>query len=219
MFGHLLGAPMVVNHVHGIPNIPWGPNNQQITDVTCLLSYMGGPKTPIGSPVLQGPKKGAYMQCFVALLGPAPDCARWPSSIEVMLHDCKYETAEGLVNWNLKESSTLPDLSGTTEMSSAQYSYEEPMSTFQMHFDSSCSTQNYDYHQQNMLMLQRPERAGSIQECWEQNSTFRSSLNTPGACQEWLGIVWRGCASSCQELRVAGRVRSNWPLQERCQGS
>src|SRR6266481_478832 len=74
-------------------------------------------------------------------------------------------------------------------------------------------------HQQNMLMLQRPERAGSTQEGWEKNSTFRSSLNTPGACQEWLGIVWRVCASSCQELRVPGRVRSNWPLQEQSQGS
>src|SRR5258706_4462632 len=69
------------------------------------------------------------------------------------------------------------------------------------------------------LMLQRPERAGSTQEVWEQNSTFRSSLNTPGACQEWLGIVWRVCASSCQELRVPARVRSNWPLQEQSQGS
>ncbi len=59
----------------------------------------------------------------------------------------------------------------------------------------------YVMHQQNMLMLQRPERAGSTQEGWEQNSTFKSSLNTPGACQEWLGIVWRVCASSCQELR------------------
>ncbi len=56
-------------------------------------------------------------------------------------------------------------------------------------------------------------------EGWEQNSTFRSSLNTPGACQEWLGIVWRVCASSCQELRVPGRVRSNTPLQEQSQGS
>src|SRR5258708_39773595 len=74
-------------------------------------------------------------------------------------------------------------------------------------------------HQQNMLMLQRLERAGSTQEGWEKNSTFRSSLNTPGACQEWLGIVWRVCASSCPELRVPGRVRSNWPLQEQSQGS
>src|SRR6266436_6289732 len=70
-------------------------------------------------------------------------------------------------------------------------------------------------HQQNMLMLQRPGRPGSTQEGWEQNSTFRSSLNTPGACQEWLGIVWRVCASSCQELRVPGRVRSNWPPEPR----
>src|SRR5258708_4031683 len=77
----------------------------------------------------------------------------------------------------------------------------------------------YSVHQQNMLMLQRPGRPGSTQEGWEQNSTFRSSLNTPGACQEWLGIVWRVCASSCQELRVPGRVRSNWPLQEQSQGS
>ncbi len=53
--------------------------------------------------------------------------------------------AEGLVDWNLKESSTLPDLSESTETSSAQYSYGELMSTFPMHFDPSCSTQNYDY--------------------------------------------------------------------------
>src|SRR5258708_8832683 len=74
-------------------------------------------------------------------------------------------------------------------------------------------------HQQNMLMLQRPGRPGSTQEGWEQNSTFRSSLNTPGACQEWLGIVWRVCASSCQELRVAGRARSNLPLHDQSQAS
>jgi len=67
------------------------------------------------------------------------------SLIEVMLHDREYETAEGLVDWNLKQSSTLPDLSESTEMSSAQYSYGELMSTFPMHFDSSCSTRNYDY--------------------------------------------------------------------------
>src|SRR5260221_8428430 len=67
------------------------------------------------------------------------------SSIEVMLHDHEYETAEGLVDWNLKQSSTLPDLSESTEMSSTQYSYGELMSTFPMHFDSSCSTRNYDY--------------------------------------------------------------------------
>src|SRR5258705_7593942 len=41
-----------------------------------------------------------------------------PLSIEVMLHDREYETAEGLVDWNLKESSTLPDLSESTETSS-----------------------------------------------------------------------------------------------------
>src|SRR5258708_23226558 len=64
-----------------------------------------------------------------------------------------------------------------------------------------CSPSNSD-HQQNMLMLQRPERAGSTQEGWEKNSTFRSSLNTPGACQEWLGIVWRVCASSCHNKHM-----------------
>ena len=53
---------------------------------------------------------------------------------------------------------------------------------------------------------------------WEQNSTFRSSLSTPGVCQEWLGIVWR-VALSCQELRVPGRVGSNWPLKEQSQAS
>src|SRR5258708_31312989 len=81
------------------------------------------------------------------------------------------------------------------------------------------ATMLHPLHQQNMLMLQRPGRPGSTQEGWEQNSTFRSSLNTPGACQEWLGIVWRVCASSCQELKVPGRVRSNWPLQHQIQGS
>jgi len=39
-----------------------------------------------------------------------------------------------------------------------------------------------------MLMLQRPERAGSTQEGWEQNSTFRSrakALEVTGNGMEW----------------------------------
>src|SRR5258708_36516447 len=50
-------------------------------------------------------------------------------SIDTISHDPKYETAEGLVDWNLKDSSTLPDLSDFAGMSSAQCSYEETMSS------------------------------------------------------------------------------------------
>jgi hypothetical protein len=62
-------------------------------------------------------------------------------SIDTISHDPKYETAEGLVDWNLEDSSSLPDLSDFAGMSSTQYSYEEAMSLF-------CaldSTLDYDY--------------------------------------------------------------------------
>ena len=65
--------------------------------------------------------------------------------IDITSHDLEYETIEARVDCDLlKESSVLPDLSDFTETSSA-CSYKEPVSAFQMHFDSSCLTRDYDY--------------------------------------------------------------------------
>ncbi len=69
-------------------------------------------------------------------------------SINTISHDPEYETAEGLVDWNLEDSSALPDLSESTGMSSAQCLYEETMSTSWIPFDSFRavdSTLDYDY--------------------------------------------------------------------------
>ncbi len=70
------------------------------------------------------------------------------SSINTTSHDPEYETTEGLVDWNLEDSSTLPDLSDSAGMSSTQCSYEETMSTSWIPFDSFHavdSTLDYDY--------------------------------------------------------------------------
>src|SRR5258708_27003599 len=65
-------------------------------------------------------------------------------SIDITSHGSEYETIEARVDCDLKESSVFPDLSDFTETSSA-CSYKEPVSAFQMHFDSSCLTLDYDY--------------------------------------------------------------------------
>src|SRR5258708_13189794 len=70
------------------------------------------------------------------------------SSIDILSHDPKYETAKGLVDWNFEDSSALPDLSDFVGMSSAQCSYEETMFSSWIPFDlfrPVVSTPNYDY--------------------------------------------------------------------------
>ncbi len=70
------------------------------------------------------------------------------SSINIISHDPKYETTEGLVDWNLEYSSTLCDLSDFAGMSSAQCSYEETMFSSWMPFDLFHAvdlTLDYDY--------------------------------------------------------------------------
>ena len=57
--------------------IPWGPNNRQIADVPVSWATWEAPKPLLGPQCCRDQKRGAYMQCFVALLGPTPDCARW----------------------------------------------------------------------------------------------------------------------------------------------
>src|SRR5258708_10871504 len=65
-------------------------------------------------------------------------------SIDITIHGSEYETIEARVVCDRKESSVFTDLSDFMETSSA-CSYKEPVSAFQMHFDFSCLTQDYNY--------------------------------------------------------------------------
>src|SRR5258708_26289968 len=87
----------------------------------------------------------AFCTATPALIESELTCAL---SIDTLSNDPEYETVEGLADWNVKDSSILPDLSDSTGIPSAQCSYEETMSTSWIPFDSFHSVdsmRNYEY--------------------------------------------------------------------------
>src|SRR6266436_3981055 len=61
------------------------------------------PKPLLGPQCCGDLKRGAYVQCFVALLGPTPDCARWtPTQLSCDLADNSpnLEQANSLDDWH-----------------------------------------------------------------------------------------------------------------------